>query len=217
MDNFNKNLILVDTTDKIIGTTKALNGHYKKTLQLHRAFSLFLFNDKKLLIQQRSSDKLVFPLQWANTVCSHPFLNHLSFIDPILDSKLHLIKRAEYELGIKNIGVDELEFIGRVQYKATDVVEEGSLMDSEPNKQNEVFFEENKIKEEIIIKSENFYEWEIDYIFVCKKHTSFLINKSEVCNAKWVNEEEYDQMLRDGKIGKWTKLIVEITNIFKYA
>ena len=41
--------------------------------KLHRAFSVFLFNTKnELLMQQRSKEKILFPLYWANTCCSHP-------------------------------------------------------------------------------------------------------------------------------------------------
>ena len=40
---------------------------------LHRAFSVFLFNNNnQLLLQQRSSHKITFPLVWTNTCCSHP-------------------------------------------------------------------------------------------------------------------------------------------------
>jgi len=41
--------------------------------QLHRAFSVFVFRKgrQELLIQQRSKDKALFPLLWANTCCSH--------------------------------------------------------------------------------------------------------------------------------------------------
>ena len=40
---------------------------------LHRAFSVFLFTpDGRLILQQRSSAKITFPLIWANTCCSHP-------------------------------------------------------------------------------------------------------------------------------------------------
>ena len=43
---------------------------------LHRAFSIFIFNDKKqLLIQKRSGQKRLWPLYWTNTCCSHPRQN----------------------------------------------------------------------------------------------------------------------------------------------
>ncbi len=42
--------------------------------RLHRAFSVFVFrgNGRELLIQQRSGQKPLFALKWANTCCSHP-------------------------------------------------------------------------------------------------------------------------------------------------
>lgn len=40
---------------------------------LHRAFSVFLFNDKnELLLQQRADEKITFAQMWTNTCCSHP-------------------------------------------------------------------------------------------------------------------------------------------------
>jgi len=39
---------------------------------LHRAFSVFVFNEKnELMLQQRAADKYHSPLLWANTCCSH--------------------------------------------------------------------------------------------------------------------------------------------------
>ena len=40
---------------------------------LHRAFSIFVFNDaNELLLQQRSAGKPLWPNYWSNTCCSHP-------------------------------------------------------------------------------------------------------------------------------------------------
>jgi len=39
---------------------------------LHRAFSVFIFNDNnELMLQQRAAQKYHSPLLWANTCCSH--------------------------------------------------------------------------------------------------------------------------------------------------
>lgn len=66
-------VILVDQDDKITGQSSKLKAHQGKGL-LHRAISVYLFNPRKeLLIQQRSKHKLLWPLVWANTCCSHPF------------------------------------------------------------------------------------------------------------------------------------------------
>ena len=49
-------------------------GHLvSNDLQLHRAFSAFIFDSNgKLLLQQRAKEKITFPLDWTNTCCSHP-------------------------------------------------------------------------------------------------------------------------------------------------
>lgn len=42
------------------------------TGQLHRAFSVFLFDlEGRLLLQQRAHSKITFPGVWTNTCCSH--------------------------------------------------------------------------------------------------------------------------------------------------
>lgn len=63
-------VILVDENDKQIGLMPKLEAHEKALL--HRAFSVFVFNDQgKLLLQQRASHKYHSPLLWTNTCCSH--------------------------------------------------------------------------------------------------------------------------------------------------
>jgi isopentenyl-diphosphate delta-isomerase len=63
-------VILVNEKDEQIGTMPKLEAH-KKGL-LHRAFSVFIFNDNgELLLQQRASDKYHSPSLWTNTCCSH--------------------------------------------------------------------------------------------------------------------------------------------------
>lgn len=65
-------LILVNEQDEILGyDTKA--ACHKGQGRLHRAFSILLFNQRReLLLQQRSAEKLLWPLYWSNSVCSHP-------------------------------------------------------------------------------------------------------------------------------------------------
>ncbi len=63
-------VILVDTNDNQIGLMPKMEAHEKALL--HRAFSVFTFNDKgELLLQQRAADKYHSPLLWTNTCCSH--------------------------------------------------------------------------------------------------------------------------------------------------
>ena len=63
-------LILVDTLDREVGTMPKSEAH--KQPHLHRAFSVFLHNGRKMLIQQRAAHKYHSPMIWANSCCSHP-------------------------------------------------------------------------------------------------------------------------------------------------
>jgi NUDIX domain len=73
--------IVVDENDVIIGHDSKYNSHrFDQTNPngiLHRAFSVFLFNeDGNLLLQKRASDKITFPSVWTNTCCSHPLFGY---------------------------------------------------------------------------------------------------------------------------------------------
>lgn len=63
-------VILVDEQDNQLGLMPKMEAHEKALL--HRAFSVFVFNDKgELMLQQRAADKYHSPLLWTNTCCSH--------------------------------------------------------------------------------------------------------------------------------------------------
>ncbi|MES2826980.1 MAG: isopentenyl-diphosphate Delta-isomerase [Bacteroidota bacterium] len=69
-----ENVILVDADDNVIGTMNKMDAHLSG--DLHRAFSIFIFNSKgELLLQQRAFDKYHSGGKWTNTCCSHPRLN----------------------------------------------------------------------------------------------------------------------------------------------
>jgi len=65
-------LILVDADDREVGHASKAACHDKHGI-LHRAFSLFVFNERgELLLQQRSTGKRLWPGYWSNSCCSHP-------------------------------------------------------------------------------------------------------------------------------------------------
>jgi isopentenyl-diphosphate delta-isomerase len=67
-------VVLVDENDQPIGTAEKLYAHQKGFL--HRAFSVFLYNEKgQLLIQRRALGKYHSPGLWANTCCGHPYVD----------------------------------------------------------------------------------------------------------------------------------------------
>jgi isopentenyl-diphosphate Delta-isomerase len=68
-----RQVILCDSTGRPLGTADLMAAHTGKG-QLHLAFSVYILSPdgRRLLVQQRSADKMLWPLVWANTCCSHP-------------------------------------------------------------------------------------------------------------------------------------------------
>jgi len=66
-----ESVILVNEQDQVIGTMPKMEAHIEG--KLHRAFSVFVFNNEgELLLQQRAADKYHSGSKWSNTCCSHP-------------------------------------------------------------------------------------------------------------------------------------------------
>lgn len=65
-------LVVVDEKNRVLGYKNKLDCHKGEGI-LHRAFSIFIFNDKgEMLIQKRSGQKHLWPHFWSNSCCSHP-------------------------------------------------------------------------------------------------------------------------------------------------
>lgn len=63
-------VILVNENDEPIGLMGKMEAHEKALL--HRAFSVFIMNDKgETMLQQRAVGKYHSPGLWTNTCCSH--------------------------------------------------------------------------------------------------------------------------------------------------
>lgn len=63
-------IILVDIFDNETGYGEKLNVH--KNRLLHRAFSVFIVKDGKMLVHQRKIGKYHSGGLWTNACCSHP-------------------------------------------------------------------------------------------------------------------------------------------------
>lgn len=64
-------VLLVDENDNNTGVMEKMQAHQEGLL--HRAISIFIFNDKnQFLLQQRAAEKYHSSLLWTNTCCSHP-------------------------------------------------------------------------------------------------------------------------------------------------
>lgn len=102
----NPEVILVDKNDQVIGTAEKLRAHQKN--QLHRAYSVFLFNNEltHVLLQKRHPKKYHSGNLWSNTCCSHPQPH-----ENIIESAK---KRLLYEMGIP---CDTLHRAGTLLYQ----------------------------------------------------------------------------------------------------
>lgn len=66
-----EHVILVNENDIEVGTMEKMEAHQKAIM--HRAFSVFIFNDKdEMLLQQRALTKYHSGGLWTNACCSHP-------------------------------------------------------------------------------------------------------------------------------------------------
>lgn len=107
-DKSSDRLILVDSEDNEIGYAAVTECHYQNP-RLHRAFSVFVFNDAgEMLITQRSSKKHTWPLFWSNACCSHPREGE--------DIAAAASARLMMELGITASVNPQLKFEYRAQY-----------------------------------------------------------------------------------------------------
>ena len=191
--------IVLDTNDMPIGSASKKACHLMTNINqglLHRAFSVFLFDpkSKKLLLQQRASEKITFPDMWTNTCCSHPLAHPAETGHGDLPSNVEGAKRAgqrklNHELGIQQsqVPVSEFSFLTRIHYLAPSDGKWG--------------------------------EHEIDYILFIEADVTLDINENEVQDTRWVSPDELRQMFKDAesqtghdsalKYTPWFRLICE--------
>jgi len=91
-------LICVDIFDREIGSAEKLEAHQK--CLLHRAFSVFLVREGKMLIQRRAAHKYHSGGKWANACCSHPRVGE--------DLPTATRRRLREELNLEGIELEEL-------------------------------------------------------------------------------------------------------------
>ena len=104
----NNKVILVDEKDHPIGEMDKLEVHQKGLL--HRAFSVFIFNDEgKLILQRRANEKYHSANLWSNTCCSHPNPG-----DNTLDAAK---RRQKEEMGIETELEKKFDFIYKVHFE----------------------------------------------------------------------------------------------------
>ncbi|KAK7109311.1 hypothetical protein V1264_013372 [Littorina saxatilis] len=191
IDLMNEECILVDEDDNNVGAASKKTCHLLENINkgmLHRAFSVFLFNSEgKLLLQQRSDEKITFPGHFTNTCCSHP----LSFEAEKDETKALGVRRAaqrklKHELGIEanQVALADFNYLTRIHYRAANIPNDGK-----------------------------WGEHEIDYILFIQSDVTVVPNANEVKSYRWVSKEELKQFIEDADkdgvlLTPWFKLIV---------
>lgn len=192
--------IVVDGQDNITGHSNKHSCHRfepgQPTGLLHRAFSVFLFNEEgKLLLQQRAKSKVTFPSVWTNTCCSHPLYGQspeeVDGPEQVADGSVPGVRNAavrklQHELGIpaSQVPVENFKFLTRLHYCAADTHTWG------PNAE--------------------WGEHEVDYILFIKAKVTVTPNPDEIDDYKYVTLEELKSMM-DPKSGllwsPWFRII----------
>ncbi len=112
-------VILVNEYDEQIGLMPKLEAHEKAVL--HRAFSVFVFNNKnELMLQQRALHKYHSPGLWTNTCCSHQrdgesnlqagirrLQEEMGFVTPLKET-ISFIYKAPFDNGLTEHELDHI-------------------------------------------------------------------------------------------------------------
>ena len=134
----------------------------------HHSYSVFIFNDdKKLLIQRRSSLKYHSPNLLTNTCCGHysnieELINYKDTVKKGMKRELNIdfdaffrIKTSEYNLKVGDLIENEIDdiYIGFLNFE----IKEENIIKEEIS---ELYYENfNKILEDININPQNYTEW----------------------------------------------------------
>ncbi|MEO5561829.1 MAG: isopentenyl-diphosphate Delta-isomerase [Chitinophagaceae bacterium] len=130
-------VILVNETDEVKGAAGKMEAH-KKGL-LHRAFSVFVFNQRgEMLLQQRALNKYHSGGLWTNACCSHPEPNEetedaamrrlkeeMGF-ETDLEKVFDFVYKAEFENGLIEYEFDHVftgEYDGDIKYSKEEVMD----------------------------------------------------------------------------------------------
>jgi len=99
-------VILVNEQDQPLGNADKMEAHLSG--QLHRAISIFIFNNRgEMLLQQRALEKYHSGGLWTNACCSHP-LEEMSLLD---FGRLRLREELGFETKLEKI----FDFIYRAE------------------------------------------------------------------------------------------------------
>jgi len=153
-------VILVNEHDDMVGIMDKMEAH--KQGLLHRAFSIYIFNNKgEMLLQQRAITKYHSGGLWTNACCSHPMPGEktidaavrrlheeLGFEAPV-EKIFDFVYKAEFDNGLTEFEFDHV-FAGEYE----------GQVNSNPDEVNDFCFKEIKeIKDLLQAHPKKFTAW----------------------------------------------------------
>lgn len=207
IQNWQNSATVVDKQDQVLGAMDKYLAH-KYPPVLHRAISIWLFNEKgEVLLQQRSSKKKVSPLKWGNAVCGNVRYG---------ETRLTCAYRRLYqELGIgKDLGWDKFEVDDKNRRDQFGAGKKGSSGKFQNKKLKKIDLSIKKSQmqcadlKNIDLKpifkfsycasaDNNYFEYEIDQVYVAEVDADLKmnLNPAEVETVQWVNAKEFQAQL----------------------
>ncbi len=153
-------MILVDENDRQIGLMPKMEAHQKA--RLHRAFSVFVLNDKgEIMLQQRAAHKYHSPLLWTNTCCSHQRdgesnlaagkrrLKEEMGFEVELEEVFSFIYKAPFDNGLTE---HELDHVMVGKYNGTPIINPEEVEDWK-------WMAPKAIQEDILLNPDNYTAW----------------------------------------------------------
>lgn len=158
--NTDEHVVLVDALDNELGTMEKQEAHIKGAL--HRAFSVFIFNNQgELMLQKRADGKYHSGGLWSNTCCSHPRFKEKPIaaakrrlkeemgFDCELEYKFSFIYKADLPNGLIE---HELDYVFFGEFNKVPKINPDEVSDWK-------FLSLDSIKEELSLFSENYTAW----------------------------------------------------------
>lgn len=171
-------VILVNNLDEQIGTMLKIEAHEKALL--HRAFSVFIFNDKdELMLQRRAVNKYHSPSLWTNTCCSHQkegesnieagkrrLFEEMGFVTPLKES-ISFIYKVAFDNGLTE---HEFDYILLGKYNKNPEINKTEVADWK-------WVSLEHLKKDIILQPQLYTEW---FKIIFKKFYTYInISKNE--------------------------------------
>ncbi|MBL7729921.1 MAG: isopentenyl-diphosphate Delta-isomerase [Chitinophagaceae bacterium] len=153
-------VILVDENDNPVGEAEKMQAHLDG--QLHRAFSVFIFNSKgEMLLQQRALHKYHSGGLWTNACCSHPA--------PGEETAAAATRRLQEEMGFTTQVEKIFDFVyhasfdnGLTEYEFDHVYTgyyEGDIRCNPDEVMDYCYKNMNELEESLALQPEKFTAW----------------------------------------------------------